>query len=282
MHPGEVKKALAHPPLFSVITPSLNCIGFLPKNLESVRSQGLPPEEIEHWVIDGGSSDGTVEFLKQAPHVRFISEKDRGLSDAVNKGIQRSTGQWIIWLNADDRLAEGALPAFLEHARSHPDIKVFCGDQIILGYDGTVEGLVPGWDYNLGDLLGTRTGINQASTFVHRGVYRSVGLLDVSIHEAMDYEWTVRAMQKFRCTYIPHVLTYYQRRPGSIMDARMADHFRTFLSVRRRYGKSPWSLGEWRIRFYIWTEPLRRIHWLRRAVRRIKHLFGKAPTHPMS
>src|SRR6266508_2875793 len=98
-------------PLFSVVTPALNCGRYLPRNLASVQSQGLPQREIEQWVINGGYRDGTVELLKRQPEIRYISEQDGGLSDAVNKGIQRASGHWIVWLNADDELAPGALTA---------------------------------------------------------------------------------------------------------------------------------------------------------------------------
>jgi glycosyltransferase involved in cell wall biosynthesis len=268
-------------PLFSIITPTLNCGRFLPRNLASIRSQGLPAEEIEHWVIDGGSKDGTVEFLREQSDVRFISEEDQGLSDAVNKGIQRATGQWIIWLNADDELAPNALKTFKDALTHHPEARLFCGGQKIFGYDGQLERTDPGWDYNVEELLGTRTSIIQASTFAHRSVYEKVGLLKVDFRRAMDYEWTVRAAREFRCQPLPDILTHYHRRPGSIMDANMAGFFREFLRVRRTYHLSRLGPGELRIRFYLATEPLRQIQWLRRCVRSVKRIHGCEPAHPV-
>src|SRR6266446_6387731 len=126
-------------PLFTVVTPALNCGDWLPRNLASVQSQGLPQWEIEQWVIDGGSTDGTVELLKRQAGIHYISEKDRGLSDAVNKGIGRASGEWIIWLNADDELAPGALESFKQAIKQHPGVYLFCGRQEVLGYDGTTE-----------------------------------------------------------------------------------------------------------------------------------------------
>lgn len=267
--------------LFSVVTPSLNCKDYILNNIASVRKQGFGPDELEHWVIDGGSKDGTLDILKGETDVKWISESDKGLSDAVNKGIQRAKGDWIIWLNADDFLADGALKTFLEYAGRYPDIRIFSGDETLLAYDGSVEQTWPGWDYNLKDLLGTRTGMNQASTFVHREVYAKAGLLDVSIRYAMDYEWLVRAMHHYKCVPIPHVLTYYRRRKGSIMDAHTLKHYYMFLAVRRQYRLSYFAPGELRIRFYIYTDPLRRIQWIRRFVRSAKRLFGQEPAHPM-
>jgi glycosyltransferase involved in cell wall biosynthesis len=267
--------------IFSVITPSINCKDFIRDNIESVRRQQLPCEHLEHWVIDGGSSDGTVDILKQSDGIKWLSEPDAGLSDAVNKGIERAKGEWIIWLNSDDLLAEDACKIFLQHKQRHPDIRIFAGDLIYLRQDGTEEQRVRGWDYNLKELLGNRTGMNQPSTFVHREVYERIGLLEVSNRYAMDYEWLVRAMHHYKCVPIPHVLSYSRRRPGSITDIHMAEQFKEFLRQRRKYGKPHLSWAEFRLRFYLYSDSLRKIRWLRRGIRHIKALFGKEPLHPM-
>lgn len=268
-------------PLFTVVSPALNCADHLSRNVASVHTQGLAPGEMEHWVIDGGSTDGTLDLLRQNPAVKYISEKDRGLSDAVNKGVRRAKGEWIVWLNADDELAPGALTAFKEAIKQFPDTYLFCGRQKIFRYDGTLERLQDGWDYNLDDLLGTKTAVIQASTFVHRSVYEKVGLLDVNCRDAMDYEWLVRAAHHYRCQPLPIILTHYHRRRGSIMDGNMATFYRTILQVRRRYNRGYLAPGECRIRLYLMTEPFRRIHWLRRMVRRVKSILGFKPLHPI-
>jgi glycosyltransferase involved in cell wall biosynthesis len=265
----------------TVVTPSLNCAAYLPTNIESVRRQGLGPDEVEHWIIDGGSTDGTVELLRGTPAIQWLSEPDDGLSDAVNKGIRRARGQWIVWLNADDHLADGAFSVFLRYAAARPEARIFSGDLIFLGYDGSFEQRVPAWDYRLDDLLGGRTGINQSSTFVHRDVYATVGLLDVGDRYTMDYEWMVRAMHRYSCVPIPEVLTFYRRRRGSITDAHLVKQFENFLEIRRRYGRPYLSRAELRIRFYLYTDWLRRVRWLRREVRRVKGWLGRPPLHPM-
>ena len=266
--------------LFSVITPSLNCKDFILENINSVRGQGLSPTEIEHWIIDGGSTDGTLELLKDEPGIQWVSERDRGLSDAVNKGIRRAKGDWIIWLNADDSLTLDACKIFLEYAKKYPAIRIFSGHQTILRYDGTVEQVSESWDYNLNDLLGSRTGMNQPATFVHREVYEKVGLLEVSNRYAMDYEWLVRAMHVYKCVPIPHVLACYQRRRGSITDAYLVKQFEEFLRIRRKYGQSRLTVAEFRIRFFLYTDWLRRIPWARQVARRVKKAFGHEPLHP--
>ena len=267
--------------LFTILTPSFNCGDCLLDNLRSIREQGFPPGQLEQWVIDGGSTDGTVELLKQQPDIKWVSERDKGLSDAVNKGIQRAQGDWIVWLNADDLLAKGALRTFLEYAHQYPQHRLFVGDLVFLKYDGSVEQEAKARAYTLEGLLGMQTGINQQSTIIHREVFQRVGLIDTTIRYAMDYEWMVRAVKHYEVIPIPHVLAFYRRRRGSIMDAHMPAHYREFLRQRRKHGKPYWERAEWRIRFYIYSDWLRRIHWLRRGVRRVKRVFGKEPLHPM-
>jgi glycosyltransferase involved in cell wall biosynthesis len=267
--------------MFSVVTPSFNCGPFILENFRSVQSQGCGAEQLEHWVIDGGSTDGTVELLKKQPGIQWVSEKDHGLSDAVNKGIQRAQGDWIIWLNADDFLAPDAIRTFKEYLARHPSGRVFAGDCNYIRADGSVEQRVAGWDYNLNDLLGCETGINQPSTFVHREVYAKVGLLDVDSRYIMDYEWVVRAMHAYQCIPIPHVLACSRRRQGSITNVHLLEQFKGFLEQRRKYNRPYLSRAEFKIRFFIWTDFLRQNRWLRARVRAVKRLFGREPLHPI-
>jgi glycosyltransferase involved in cell wall biosynthesis len=107
---------------FTIITPSLNYGRFLGDCLESVAAQvdveemraGRPRSlEIEHLVIDGGSADDSAQVAARFPHVTWTQEKDEGMSDAINKGFDRAKGDWVMWLNADDRLKPGALAVML-------------------------------------------------------------------------------------------------------------------------------------------------------------------------
>lgn len=96
---------------FTIITPSLNYGRYLGECLESVaRQDGVT---LEHLVIDGGSTDDSAEVAARFPHVTWIQEPDRGMSDAINKGFDRAKGEWVMWLNADDRLKPGALAAMI-------------------------------------------------------------------------------------------------------------------------------------------------------------------------
>jgi len=101
---------------FTIITPSLNyghylgeCLDSVAKQLDVARETSSRSMEIEHLVIDGGSSDDSAEVAARFPHATWIQEADEGMSDAINKGFDKATGEWIMWLNADDRLKPGVL-----------------------------------------------------------------------------------------------------------------------------------------------------------------------------
>jgi glycosyltransferase involved in cell wall biosynthesis len=110
---------------FTIITPNLNYGRFLRDCMESVASQ--EGASFEHLVIDGGSTDESEDVAKGFPHAVWTREPDNGMSDAINKGLERAQGDWVMWLNADDRLKPGALAEVADFAASHPEADVVYG-----------------------------------------------------------------------------------------------------------------------------------------------------------
>ena len=109
----------------SIITASLNRKEFIGAAIESVLAQNY--SDFEHWIIDGGSSDGTLEFLQQYPHLKVHSEPDHGVYDAWNKGIERATGDLITILNTDDVYAPGAFHSCAKIVAASPSVPVVSG-----------------------------------------------------------------------------------------------------------------------------------------------------------
>ncbi len=129
---------------FTIITPSLNYGRFLGECLGSVATQG--GVRFEHLVFDSGSTDDSADVASKFPHATWLQEPDRGMSDAINKGFNQAQGNWIIWLNADDRLKPGALAAMLDALKqSHAD--VVYGDYDFVNEEGnlTRQMKVPRW-----------------------------------------------------------------------------------------------------------------------------------------
>jgi glycosyltransferase involved in cell wall biosynthesis len=121
-------------PTITVVTPSFNAAATIEETLRSVREQDYP--HVEHVVVDGGSTDGTVAILERAEGVRFVSEPDRGLSHAVNKGVAMANGSIVGWLNADDIYLAGALRAVGEAFAARPDAQWATGRCLIIDGDG--------------------------------------------------------------------------------------------------------------------------------------------------
>lgn len=112
-------------PEFSILTPCLNQEAFIGEAIESVLRQGFP--SFEHIVVDGGSTDGTLRLLGRFPHLRLVSEPDRGMYDALNKGLRLARGRIIGLLNADDLYADGAFRSVREAFARQPDSPAVCG-----------------------------------------------------------------------------------------------------------------------------------------------------------
>src|SRR5450755_604393 len=117
-------------PKISVVTPTFNSIATLRETIESVRAQDY--DNWEHLVIDGGSNDGTVDLLRSCPHLQWISEKDHGHYEAMNKGIARASGDVVAILNSDDCYRSGAFRKIADAFVQHPDWDGLFGDVVFV------------------------------------------------------------------------------------------------------------------------------------------------------
>jgi hypothetical protein len=128
--------------LLSILTPTRNYEQFLPDALESVRAQG--DGDVEHVVVDGASTDRTPRILREwSGFIRFVSEPDRGQSDALNKAAAMAKGEWLGWLNADEFYLPGAFETIRAALRREPDADVIYGDCCLVDVDGRLLRLFP-------------------------------------------------------------------------------------------------------------------------------------------
>lgn len=170
-------------PLISLVTPCLNARAFVEATLESVLGQGYP--RLEYIVVDGGSTDGTVDVLRRyEPHLAScVSEPDRGHGDALHKGFARSTGHIMGWINADDLMQPGSL-ALLAHLFSEfPEVEWLAGQPSHVDGEGRMVAAYPPRRWSrLGFLTGDHRWIQQESTFWSRGLWERAGA-----HVSSDY-----------------------------------------------------------------------------------------------
>jgi glycosyltransferase involved in cell wall biosynthesis len=183
-------------PLLTIVTPCLNSAATLPEALASVPADPA----IEHVAVDGGSTDGTLELLQGAAGVRFVSEPDRGLSHAMNKGVAMARGEYIGWLNADDYYLPGALEAVLDALADGP--VWVTGPCLIVDGSGTeIRRGVTRYKrfflrrYSRRSLL-VQNFVAAPSTFVRRDALIEAGGFDERFKYSMDYDLWLRLAER--------------------------------------------------------------------------------------
>jgi len=181
-------------PVLSIVTPSYNQADFVEECIRSVRDQSY--DDVEHIVVDGGSTDGTAEILERCEDdydLRWVSEPDDGQSNAVNKGIRMADGDWIGWQNSDDFYLDGAFEAFDDARRANPDADVVYGDVVVVDENGQrLRRLYQTRPSKFVHRYWSLFARNQA-TFLSREVFETVGYLDEDLVYAMDEDlfWRV-------------------------------------------------------------------------------------------
>ena len=229
----------------AVVTPCFNSVNTIRDTLESVARQDYGNRE--HFVIDGGSSDGTLDILRRFREVSWSSEKDKGHYDAMNKGVVRSTGDVIIVLNADDCFRPGALSAVAHALTAHPDWDACFADVVFVTGSGQEiyrrrEAL---YDFNV--LRYWDNYICHQTLFVRRSVYdRLGGYRSQDFLNVCDYEFLLR-MGKARCVigHVPYFVTNYRYHGlGQSADRRVVRNMkREATRLRAEYGAPGGTVG---------------------------------------
>ncbi len=195
---------MASLPLVTIVTPSFNQARFLPATMESVLNQTYP--KIEYIVIDGGSKDGSVELIeKNADRLAYwVSEPDKGQTEAINKGFVRANGEILAWLNSDDTYEPDAVAQAVEKLVQNPDIGLVYGEANFINEHGQQIGRFPAAQTDYERLRRGYVHIPQQAAFWRADLWRQVGPLDESLYFAMDYDLWLRLANISQIQYYPN------------------------------------------------------------------------------
>ena len=190
-------------PLVSILTPSFNQAPYLEETLQSVLSQDHP--RLEYMIVDGGSTDGSIEVIKKYEHklAWWVSEKDKGQTDAINKGFARASGEILAWINSDDTYEPGAVSAAVKYLQEHPNVGMVYGDCNFINEAGRVIGRFNSAQTNYRLLRQGYAHIPQQTMFFRADLWKQVGPLDPSFYFAMDYDLWTRIAARTEIKYIP-------------------------------------------------------------------------------
>jgi glycosyltransferase involved in cell wall biosynthesis len=192
-------------PTVSIITPSYNQARYLEETIRSVLGQTYPT--LEYFVMDGDSTDDSVEIIRRYGNqlAGWVSEKDKGQADAINKGFRRATGEIIAWLNSDDVYQPGAIQKAVETFQKYPEAGLVYGNVLSIDENSQPFNLQTFKPFNLLDLISFNI-ISQPAVFMRRSVLEQAGFLDPTFHYLLDHQLWLRILRLAPAIYIPETL----------------------------------------------------------------------------
>lgn len=227
-------------PLVSIVTPSYNQGEFIRDTIESVLMQSYP--NIEYIVVDGGSTDSTVSILKSyGNRVKWISEKDEGQADAINKGIKMARGKIIGWINSDDTYMENAVEKAVTYFRLHPITDLVYGEGYYIDKKGNRTERYRTEKYSR-ERLAQACIICQPTAFFKKQIIEKVNYLDKRYQLSMDYELWMRIAKVGKISYIPEYLANSRMYDENKTCSRRKEiYLETISAVKKHYGYVPIS-----------------------------------------
>lgn len=227
-------------PKISIIIPTLNQARFIEETITSVLTQNYP--NLELIVLDGGSTDGTLEILKKySASLTWISEPDKGQVDAINKGLKMVTGDVVAYLNSDDVYTPGALLTVGKYFFEHPEAQILTGKCLNMDENGvetrSLIKLYKNFWLKLGidKFLMVLDYVSQPSTFWRTGLIHSIGLFDAEFRNAMDYDYWLRVTMKHKLRFIDQYLSKFRIYPTSITSSNSKAQYDEEMKVASRY-----------------------------------------------
>lgn len=192
---------------FGIVTPTLNAERYLEHTLRSIWSQATDGIVIDHVLVDGGSTDGTTEVAARFPTRVVVATDDRGMYDAVNRGLAMVEGDVVGYINADDEVAPGALAAVAEAFAGHADARWLMGTREFIDGDGTAFAWMRPVPFTLRSYLGLGWScVPQETVWMRRDLYEEVGPFDTTFRNTGDYDMYARCRRASKPLILPGTL----------------------------------------------------------------------------
>lgn len=227
-------------PKISIITPTLNQAQFIEETILSVLTQRYP--NFDYIVIDGGSTDGTLDLLKKYQnHLNWISEKDHGQVEAINKGIKLSTGDIIAYINSDDLYLPDTLIKIGQFFAENDQANIISGKCLNIDIEGNetrpwITRYKNFWlQLNNDNFLKITNYISQPATFWRSELIKSIGVFNPEYRYAMDYDYWLRISQKHKVYTINEYLAKFRIYPTSITSSNSKKQFQEELNIAKKY-----------------------------------------------
>jgi len=236
-------------PKISIITPSFNQAEFLERTILSVLEQNYP--NLEYIIIDGGSTDGSVEIIrKYEKRLAFwVSEKDRGQSHAINKGLQMAAGDWVAWQNSDDIFYPDAFRHIGDAARRRPQARLIIGDINLIDESDRVIREMKYVRPTYEALLAEGMVLTNQAAFWRRDLHSRIGYLNESLHYGFDYEWFLRILKDARgAIHLPYCLGALRYHDATKTSRSQALFDAEYVSIRAGREIPEWKKNIYRAR----------------------------------
>ncbi len=224
---------MADHPRVTIVTPSYNQAAFLEQTIKSVLDQGYP--NLEYFVVDGGSTDGSKEIIeKYADRLDWwVSETDMGQAEAINKGFDRATGDYIAWLNSDDLYQPGVIEAAVKVLEANPDACLVYGDVVSIDENGLPFNIMAYGKWELKDLMSFNI-IGQPAVFMRRSALLKAGNLDLSYRFLLDHHLWLRVAQQGKMIHVAELYASARMHPGA-----------KNVALARGFGQEAYQLAAW-------------------------------------
>lgn len=250
-------------PMITVVTPSFNQGRFIEETIKSVISQE-GDFYLEYLIMDGGSTDETVEIIKKYDRLikegkwplkcrgieyRWVSEKDKGQSDAVNKGFKAAKGAVLGWLNSDDTYLPGALGKAVKYFKENEDVMMVYGEGYHIDERGGIMERYPTEPFDR-ERLARTCFICQPTVFLRREVLNEAGMLDAGLQYCMDYEYWMRISERLKIGFLPEYLANSRLYPETKTMSKRVEVYREIKeTIKKHYGFVP---DTWRYGYVYW------------------------------